>query len=64
LQAATTIWGYWLGLCWIAWGILWLGFFILLVMQKPIAKYVGPSRSSRDFCGLASGYLLLNGFLK
>src|SRR3981081_2796014 len=23
LQGATTTWGYWLGLCWVAWGILW-----------------------------------------
>lgn len=41
LQGATTTWGVWFGLCWGAWGILWLLFFVLLVMQKPIAKFVG-----------------------
>ena len=65
LQGATTTWGYWLGLCWIAWGILWLGFFLLLVMQKPIAKYVGALAVIEGiFTGWLPGYLLLNGLLK
>jgi putative amide transporter protein len=65
LQGATTIWGYWLGLCWIAWGVLWLGFFVLLVMQKPIAKYVGALAVFEGiFTGWLPGYLLLNGLLK
>jgi hypothetical protein len=65
LQGATTTWGYWLGLCWVAWGILWFGFFLLLVMQKPIAKYVGALAVIEGiFTGWLPGYLLLNGLLK
>jgi hypothetical protein len=65
LQGATTLWGYWLGLCWIAWGVLWFGFFVLLVMQKPIAKYVGALAVLEGiFTGWLPGYLLLNGLLK
>ena len=65
LQGATTTWGYWLGLCWVAWGILWFLFFVLLVMQKPIAKYVGTLAVIEGiFTGWLPGYLLLNGILK
>ena len=65
LQGATTTWGYWLGLSWVAWGILWFGFFVLLVMQKPIAKYVGALAVIEGiFTGWLPGYLLLNGLLK
>jgi putative amide transporter protein len=65
LQGATTTWGYWLGLCWVAWGILWFLFFVLLVMQKPIGKYVGTLAVIEGiFTGWLPGYLLLNGLLK
>jgi putative amide transporter protein len=65
LASATSTWGYWLGLCWIAWGVLWLGFFVLLVMQKPIAKYVGALAVVEGILtGWLPGYLLLNGVLK
>jgi putative amide transporter protein len=65
LLTATSTWGYWLGLCWIAWGILWFLFFVLLVMQKPIAKYVGALAVIEGILtGWLPGYLLLNGVLK
>jgi putative amide transporter protein len=65
LQGATTTLEYWLGLCWVAWGILWFLFFVLLVMQKPIAKYVGALAVIEGiFTGWRPGYLLLNGLLK
>jgi putative amide transporter protein len=65
LTSATSPWGYWLGLCWIAWGILWLLFFVLLVLQKPIAKYVGTLAVIEGILtGWLPGYLLLNGVLK
>jgi putative amide transporter protein len=65
LQSATTTWGYWFGLCWGAWGILWLLFFVLLVMQKPIAKFVGVVTIAEGILtGWLPGFLLLNGFLK
>jgi hypothetical protein len=44
---------------------LWFGFFVLLVMQKPIAKYVGALAVLEGiFTGWLPGYLLLNGLLK
>lgn len=65
LQGATTTWGYWFGLSWLAWGVLWFLFFILLVMQKPIAKFVGSLTVLEGiFTGWLPGYLLLNGFMK
>ena len=65
LQGATTTWGYWFGLCWGAWGILWFLFFLLLVRKKPIAKFVGAVTVIEGiFTGWLPGYLLLNGVLK
>ena len=65
LQSATTAWGYWFGLCWGAWAILWILFFVLLVMQKPIARFVGFLTIIEGILtGWLPGYLLLNGFIK
>jgi putative amide transporter protein len=65
LQSATTTWGYWFGLCWGTWGILWLLFFVLLVMQKSIAKFVGVITIVEGILtGWLPGFLLLNGLLK
>ena len=65
LQGATTTWGVWFGLCWAAWGFLWFLFFLLLVMQKPIAKFVGAVTVIEGILtGWLPGYLLLNGVLK
>jgi putative amide transporter protein len=65
LGTATTVWGYWLGLCWFGWGLLWFLFFVLLVMQKPIANYVGTLAIIEGvLTGWLPGYLLLNGILK
>ncbi|GAC1620616.1 MAG: AmiS/UreI family transporter [Vulcanimicrobiaceae bacterium] len=65
LQSATTTWTHWLGLCWGAWGILWLAYFMLLVMQRPIAKFVGALTIVEGvFTGWLPGYLLLTGVLK
>ena len=64
LQAATTLWGTWLGLCWAAWAVLWLLFFILLVMQKPIGRFVGMVTVLEGILtGWLPGYLLLTGML-
>jgi len=44
---------------------LWLLFFVLLVMQKPIAKLVGAITVVEGILtGWLPGYLLLNGVLK
>jgi putative amide transporter protein len=65
LQGASSTWDYWFGLSWLAWGVLWFLFFILLVMQKPIAKFVGSLTVLQGiFTGWLPGYLLLNGFMK
>lgn len=65
LGAATTTWGVWLGLCWLAWGVLWFLFFVLLVMKKPIAKFVGAVTVAEGvLTGWVPGYLLLNGLMK
>lgn len=65
LQSATSTWTYWLGLCWGAWAVLWLTYFVLLVMKRPIAKFVGTLTIVEGvLTGWLPGYLLLNGFLK
>ena len=65
LQSATSTWTYWFGLCWGAWAILWLTYFVLLVMKRPISKFVGTLTIVEGvLTGWLPGYLLLNGFLK
>lgn len=65
LQGASSTWDYWFGLSWLAWAVLWFLFFILLVVQKPIAKFVGFLTVLQGiFTGWLPGYLLLNGFMK
>lgn len=64
LGGATTTWGVWFGLCWAAWGVLWFLFFVLLVGQKPIAKFVGAVTVAQGvLTGWLPGYLLLNGMM-
>ncbi len=38
LRAADSTWDWWLGLSWAAWAVLWLMFFLLLALHKPIAR--------------------------
>ena len=64
LSDATTGWGIWLGLNWAAWAVLWFLFFLLLAMQKPIAKITGVLAILQGiFTGWLPGYLLLDGVL-
>ncbi len=64
LVEATTLWGYWFGLCWAAWAVLWFMFFLLLAMQKPIAKVTGAVTTIQGILtGWLPGYLLLEGVL-
>ena len=37
----------WLGLNWFAWAVLWALFFVLLALERPIARSPGGWRSSR-----------------
>jgi hypothetical protein len=65
LRTAETTWGVWFGLSWGAWAVLWFLFFVLLVMKKPIAKFVGAVTVLQGILtGWLPGYLLLNGVLK
>ena len=65
LHGAISTWDFWFALCWAAWGILWLLFFILLVIKKPIAKFVGAVTVVEGILtGWLPGYLLLNGVFK
>lgn len=34
-------WLVWLGLDWLAWAVLWFLFFVLLALQRPIARFTG-----------------------
>ena len=62
LLAAGSTWDIWFGLCWAAWAVLWLLFFILLVMQKPIGQFVGNVTVLEGILtGWLPGYLLLIG---
>jgi putative amide transporter protein len=62
LLAAGSTWDIWFGLCWAAWAVLWLVFFILLVMQKPIGRFVGNVTVPEGILtGWLPGYLLLVG---
>src|ERR1700674_2967358 len=62
LLAAGSTWDIWFGLCWAAWAVLWLLFFILLVMQKPIGRFVGNVTVLEGILtGWLPGYLLLIG---
>ena len=61
---ATTLWGYWFGACWAAWAVLWFMYFLLLAMQKPIAKVTGAMTSIQGvLTGWLPGYLLLEGWI-
>ncbi len=63
LASAQTTWDIWFGLNWVAWGGLWLMFFMLLALGKPIAKATGHvTWIQAILTGWLPGYLLLSGF--
>ena len=41
LLNATKAWDWWLGLNWLAWGVLWFFYFLLLVPRRLTANFVG-----------------------
>ena len=61
---AASTWDWWLGLSWAAWALLWLMFFLLLALQKPIARATAWMAIVQGV-GTAwlPGYLLLTGTL-
>lgn len=61
-STATTTWGTWFAWCWVGWGVLWFLYFVLLVMKKPIVKFVGGVTVFVGiYTGWVPGYMLLNG---
>ena len=64
LLTATTLWGMWLALCWLAWAGLWFVYFLLLALNKPLIKQAGIfTLACGIFTGWLPGYLLLVGVL-
>ena len=62
LGAADSTWGYWFAVCWASWAVLWLMFFALLALNKPIAKVTGVVCAAQGiYTGWVPGYLLLTG---
>ncbi|MBB4842686.1 hypothetical protein HNP55_001201 [Paucibacter oligotrophus] len=65
LGSATSALSVWLGWCWAAWALLWLMFFVLLALGKPIAKLTGAVTLAQGvLTGWLPGYLILSGMLK
>jgi hypothetical protein len=64
LASASSVWDVWFGLCWAAWAVLWFMFFLLLALQRPIAKVTGFVTSAEGvLTGWLPGYLLLDGVM-
>ena len=64
LGGARSLWGIWFGLSWVAWAVLWLAFFMLLALKKPIGPAVGRLAIAEGvLTGWLPGYLLLSGVL-
>lgn len=62
LRAASSLWDVWLGLSWALWAVLWLLFFGLLALQKPVTRLTAQmSIASGVLTGWLPGYLLLTG---
>mgnify|MGYP001197195042 CR=1 FL=1 len=65
LRAAASPWDWWLGVSWAAWAVLWLMFFLLLAVHRPIARATAWMAIVQGV-GTAwlPGYLLLTGALR
>lgn len=64
IRAATT-WGYWLTFNWLAWGVLWFFYFLLLVPQRISRSLVAWLTSIEAIVtAWLPGYLILMGYLQ
>lgn len=62
LLSAHSAWDVWLGLSWAAWAVLWLLFFLLLALQRPLARLTACVAIGQGvLTGWLPGYLLLTG---
>jgi hypothetical protein len=58
-------WLVWLGLNWLAWAVLWFLFFLLLALQRPIARFTGYVTVLEGiFTAWLPAWLLFQGYLK
>ncbi len=65
LRTADSTWDWWLGLSWAAWAVLWLQFFLLLALNKPIARMTAVMAIGQGVVtAWLPGYLLLTGALR
>jgi putative amide transporter protein len=57
-------WLIWLGLDWLAWAVLWFLFFVLLTLQRPIARFTGYVTALEGiFTAWLPAWLLFQGYL-
>ncbi len=62
LAGAVTTWDYWFTICWASWAVLWLMFWAMLALGRPIAKATGAVCAAQGvYTGWIPGYLLLTG---
>ena len=62
LAAARSTWDVWLGISWAAWAFLWLLFFLLLALKKPLTRFTASTAIVQGvLTGWVPGYLLLVG---
>jgi len=55
----------WMGVSWAAWGVLWLLFFLLLALHKPLGRVTAwTSIVQGVLTGWVPGYLLLTGVMR
>ena len=64
LRLANSAGEWWLGLSWAAWAGLWLLFFLVLALRKPLARFTACMAIGQGIVtGWLPGYLLLTGAL-
>ncbi|MFN8456041.1 MAG: AmiS/UreI family transporter [Anaerolineae bacterium] len=64
LSQANSVWLWWLGLSWVAWAVLWFMFFLLLALNKPIARITGwVTLLEGILTAWLPAFLLLNGWI-
>ena len=62
--AAISTWDFWFTVNWVSWSVLWLMFWALLALKKPIARVTGIVCAAMGiYTGWIPGYLLLTGVM-
>ncbi|ENO85347.1 AmiS/UreI family transporter [Thauera linaloolentis] len=65
LSIASSLWDWWLGASWAAWSLLWLLFFLLLALRKPVARLTAAMAIGQGvLTGWLPGYMLLTGAIR